>query len=154
MLKATRKRTGKIRSNLHTCQYTGSVSPDHGQGQMLVEPLGLPRVARRINKFQHLGCTFRRCKTVVGQFTVHVQKQFFVHRLYKLHSTQGCICEQTELSRSKELSLLLKIDSVYLAIRSKSTGGAFLLLSEPFWLNWSCDKDDTFGLAYGLCQLA
>ena len=37
-----RKRTGKIRSNLHTGQYVGSVSPDHSQGQTLVEPLALP----------------------------------------------------------------------------------------------------------------
>ena len=41
-LKATRKRTGKYRSNLHTGQYAGSVSPDHSQGQTLVEPLALP----------------------------------------------------------------------------------------------------------------
>jgi len=40
-IKATRKRTGKIRSNLHTGQYAGSVSPDHNQGQTLVEPLGI-----------------------------------------------------------------------------------------------------------------
>jgi len=32
-LKTTRKRTGKIRSNLHTDQYAGSVSPDHSKGQ-------------------------------------------------------------------------------------------------------------------------
>ena len=50
-LKAARKRTGKIRSNLHTGQYAGSISPGHSQGQTLVEPLALPRVARHINKF-------------------------------------------------------------------------------------------------------
>jgi len=50
-LKATRKRTGKIRSNLHTGQYAGSISPDHSQGQTLVEPLALSVVARYINKF-------------------------------------------------------------------------------------------------------
>jgi len=43
-LKATRK-TGKIRSILHTGQYDGSISPDHSQGQMLVKPLALPGVA-------------------------------------------------------------------------------------------------------------
>ena len=48
--KATRKGTGKIKSSLHTGQYAGSVSPDHGQGQTLVEQLALPGVARRINK--------------------------------------------------------------------------------------------------------
>ena len=41
-LKAARKRTGKIRSNLHTGQYAGSISPGHSQGQTLVEPLALP----------------------------------------------------------------------------------------------------------------
>jgi len=51
MLKADRKRKGKIRSNLHTGQYASSISPGHSQGQMLVEPLALPRVARHINKF-------------------------------------------------------------------------------------------------------
>jgi len=55
-LKATRKRTGKIRSNLHTGQYAGSVSPDHSQGQTLMEPLAPPGVARHINKFL--------CKTI------------------------------------------------------------------------------------------
>jgi len=50
-LKATRKITGKIRSNLRTGQYAGSVSTDHSQGQTLVEPLALPGVARHINKF-------------------------------------------------------------------------------------------------------
>jgi len=50
-LKAARKRTGKIRSNLHTGQYAGSISPGRSQGQMLVEPLALPGVARHINKF-------------------------------------------------------------------------------------------------------
>ena len=49
-LKATRNRTGKIRSNLHTGQYVGSVSLDHSQRQMLVQPLVLPGVTRRINK--------------------------------------------------------------------------------------------------------
>ena len=50
-LKAARKRTGKIRSNLHTGQYAGSVSPDHSQGQTLEESLVLPGVTRHINKF-------------------------------------------------------------------------------------------------------
>ena len=51
-LKAVRKTTGKIRSNLHTGhEYAGSISPDHSQGQTLVEPLALPGVARHINKF-------------------------------------------------------------------------------------------------------
>jgi len=50
-LKAARKRTGKIRSNLHTGQYAGSISPGHSQGQTLVEPLALPGVATHINKF-------------------------------------------------------------------------------------------------------
>jgi len=50
-LKAARKRTGKIRSNLHTGQYAGSISPGHSQGQVLVEPLVLPGVTRHINKF-------------------------------------------------------------------------------------------------------
>jgi len=39
-LKAAR-RAGKIKSNLHTGQYTGSISPGHSQGQTLVEPLAL-----------------------------------------------------------------------------------------------------------------
>jgi len=50
-LKAARKRTSKIRSNLHTGQYASSTSPGHSQGQMLVEPLALPGVTRHINKF-------------------------------------------------------------------------------------------------------
>ena len=48
---ATRKRTRKVRSNSHTGQYAGSISPDHSQGQTLVEPLAPPGVARHINKF-------------------------------------------------------------------------------------------------------
>ena len=48
---ATRKRTGNIRSNLHTGQNAGSVSPDHSKGQTLVEPLALPGVTRHTNKF-------------------------------------------------------------------------------------------------------
>ena len=49
---ATRKRTCKVRSNSHTGQYAGSISPDHSQGQTLVEPLAFPpRVTRHINKF-------------------------------------------------------------------------------------------------------
>ena len=47
---ATRKRTRKVRSNSHTGQYAGSISPDHSQGQTLVEPLALPGVTRHINK--------------------------------------------------------------------------------------------------------
>ena len=47
-LKAAGKRTGKIRSNLHTSQYTGSISPGHSQGQTLVEPLALPGVTRHL----------------------------------------------------------------------------------------------------------
>ena len=40
---ATRKRTRKVRSNSHTGQcHAGSISPDHSQGQTLVEPLALP----------------------------------------------------------------------------------------------------------------
>jgi len=38
-LKAARKRTGKIRSNLHASQYAGSISFGHSQGQTLGEPL-------------------------------------------------------------------------------------------------------------------
>jgi len=41
----------KIRSNLHTGQYPGTVTSDHSQGQALVEPLSLPEVTRHINKF-------------------------------------------------------------------------------------------------------
>jgi len=36
---ATRKRTPEVRSNSHTGQYAGSISPDHSQGKTLVEPL-------------------------------------------------------------------------------------------------------------------
>jgi len=50
-LKAAGKRTGNIRSNLHTGQYTGSISLGNSQGQALVEPLALPGVARHLNKF-------------------------------------------------------------------------------------------------------
>ena len=46
----------EIRSNLHTGQYAGSVSFEHGQRQALVEPLSLPGVARHVNVFF--------CKTV------------------------------------------------------------------------------------------
>ena len=42
-LTATRKRTGKIRSNLHTSQYAGSVSQDHSQVQTLMKSLPLPQ---------------------------------------------------------------------------------------------------------------
>jgi len=67
---ATRKRTPEVRSNSHTGQYAGSISPDHSQGKTLVEPLEYavsispdhsqgktlveplaPGVARHINKF-------------------------------------------------------------------------------------------------------
>jgi len=41
----------KIRSNLHTGQYAGSVPFYHGQRQALVEPLSLPGVAWNVNKF-------------------------------------------------------------------------------------------------------
>ena len=47
----TLKRTRKVRSDSHTGQYAGSISPDHSQRQMLVEPLAFPGVARHINKF-------------------------------------------------------------------------------------------------------
>jgi len=40
----------KIRSNLHTGHYDGSVPSDHGQRQVLVEPLLLPGVARNVNE--------------------------------------------------------------------------------------------------------
>jgi len=52
-LKATKgkKRTDNVRSNLHICQYAGSVCPDHSQGQALVESLAFPGVTRHINKF-------------------------------------------------------------------------------------------------------
>ena len=66
-LNATRKRTGKIRSNLHTCQYADSVSHDHSQGQTLVEPLAFPGVAKRINKFL---CNEDHSKK--GQWTCHI----------------------------------------------------------------------------------
>ena len=45
----TTKKTAKIRSNLHTGQYAGSVSPDHGQA--LLEALSLPGVTRHTSKF-------------------------------------------------------------------------------------------------------
>ena len=41
----------KIKSNLHTRQYAGGVSYDHGQRQALVEPLLLPGVARNVDEF-------------------------------------------------------------------------------------------------------
>jgi len=41
----------KIRSNLDTGQYAGSVPSDHGQRQALVEPLLLSGVTRNVNKF-------------------------------------------------------------------------------------------------------
>jgi len=34
-----------------------------------------------------------------------------------------------------------------LAIRGKSIAGFILPLGESDWLDWSSDKDDTFGLA-------
>jgi len=37
-------RVAKIRSNLYTGQYAGSVPSDHGQRQALVKPLLLPGV--------------------------------------------------------------------------------------------------------------
>ena len=43
--------TTKIKSNLNTGQYTGSVPSDHSQGQAMVEPLLLPGITRYINKF-------------------------------------------------------------------------------------------------------
>jgi len=51
MLKAARKTTGQIRSNLHTGQYASSISPGHSQGKTLVEPLALSGVTRYTNKF-------------------------------------------------------------------------------------------------------
>jgi len=52
--------TGKVRSNSHTGQYAGSISPDHSQGQTLVEPLALPGVARHINKLEFLHKTTQK----------------------------------------------------------------------------------------------
>jgi len=43
--------------------------------------------------------------------------------------------------------------SVNLAIRCNSTVGPLLPLGKPNWLNWSCDKNDTIGLAYGSCHI-
>jgi len=53
ILKATKKRTDNVKSNLQTGQYAGSVSPDHSQRQALVEPLAvaLHGVTRYMNKF-------------------------------------------------------------------------------------------------------
>jgi len=45
------------------------------------------------------------------------------------------------------------LGSVYFAIRGKSTGGANLPLGESTWLDWSCEKDNMLGLAYGLCHV-
>jgi len=44
-LKVARKRTGKIRSNLHTGKCAGSIFPGHSQGQTLVPggAAGAPR---------------------------------------------------------------------------------------------------------------
>jgi len=47
---AARKRTGKIRSNLYTGQYAGSISPGHSQGQTMVEPLAHPGGATGVSK--------------------------------------------------------------------------------------------------------
>jgi len=41
----------KIRSNLHTGQYVGSIPSDHRQGQALVRKLSLPGNTRQINNF-------------------------------------------------------------------------------------------------------
>jgi len=41
--------------------------------------------------------------------------------------------------------------SVYFHQR-QSTAGAIMPLGEPDWLNWSCDKHNTLGLAYGPCH--
>jgi len=35
---------------------------------------------------------------------------------------------------------------VYFAIRGKSTAGVTLPFGKSDWLDWSSDKDDTFGL--------
>jgi len=79
--KETRSRTGtgKIRSNVHTGQYAGSVSPDHSQGQTLVESLALPGFARRINKFL--------CKT-----TQKWQWTFHTHQWSQLPLVESCNC--------------------------------------------------------------
>jgi len=59
MLKAaTRKRTRKVRSNLHTGQYAGSIPPDHSQGQTLVEPLAFTGVARHTTGVELIFGTF------------------------------------------------------------------------------------------------
>jgi len=40
-----------LRLNWQTSQYAGTVLSDHGQKQVLVEPLFLPAVAQDVNKF-------------------------------------------------------------------------------------------------------
>ena len=56
----------------------------------------------------------------------------------------------TAYSGLKDIKWIICIKAVYiLPSRGKSTAGATLPLGEPDWLNWSCGKDDTLGLAYG-----
>jgi len=49
--------------------------------------------------------------------------------------------------------VLLILAVSILSSEAKVLTEAIFPLGEPDWLNWSCDKDDTLGLACGFCQM-
>jgi len=51
------------------------------------------------------------------------------------------------------VKVVLIVGSVCFSITGKNTAGDVLPLGEPDLLNCSCDKDNTLGLAYGLCNV-
>ena len=107
-LKAARKRTGKIRSKLHTGQYAGNISPGHSQGQTLVEPLVLPGVARHIKKF------FRKTAQKRGSgFAIH---------------TSGLNCQWLKVVIALEVMIFLAFcDLSFCGRKTGLSGRAFIV---------------------------
>ena len=113
---ATRKRTCKVRSNSHTGQYADSISPDHSQGQTLVEPLALPAVSfnttvRQMTKmFQWQKCLSKKwpkClndKKKIWTFNIHHSQMQSVTAVY----SSDTLGPHLELQKSTFLQNLLK----------------------------------------------
>jgi len=109
-LNAGRKRTVKIRSNLHTGQYAGSISLGHSQGQTLVEPLVLPGVTRHINKLEFLRKTTQKRGS---GFAVH---------------TSGLNCHWLKVVIALEVMIVLAFcDFSFCGRKTSLSGGVFIV---------------------------
>jgi len=108
LIKAARKRTGKIRSNFHTGQYAGSISTGHSQGQTLVEPLVIPEVARHIKKFLRKTTPKR-----VSGFDIH---------------TSGLNCHWLKVVIALEVMIFLAFcDLSFCGCKTSLSGGIFVV---------------------------